>query len=97
MLTPDEMRAKIVDKAADDADFRARLLSDPKGAVEEELELSIPSGFTVEVHEDGGDTAHLVLPPPSSLNEADLQALAGGDIDDATGKSQWSSWNASEW
>ena len=97
MLTPDEMRAKIVDKAADDADFRARLLSDPKGAVEEELELSIPSGFTVEVHEDGGDTAHLVLPPPSSLNEADLQALAGGDIDDASGHGQWSSWNASEW
>ena len=78
MLTPNEMRAKIVDKAADDADFHARLLSDPKGAVEEELEISIPSGFTVEVHEDSGDTAHLVLPPPSRLGEADLESLTGG-------------------
>ena len=97
MLTPDEMRAKIVDKAAEDADFRALLLSDPKSAVEQELGLDIPSGFNVEVHEEGSGTAHLVLPPPSSLGEAELQALAGGDIDDASGKSMWSSWNAAEW
>ena len=103
MLTPDEMRAKIVDKAAEDADFRALLLSDPKSAVEQELGLDIPSGFNVEVHEEGGNTAHLVLPPPSSLGEDELRALAGGDIDDAAGTpgvgshSMWSSWNAAEW
>ena len=70
MLTPDEMRAKIVDKAAEDADFRALLLSDPKSAVEQELDLSIPSGFTVEVHEEGGSTAHLVLPPPQCFGRS---------------------------
>ena len=89
MLTPDEMRTKIVDRAAEDADFRARLLSDPKGALEEELQLPIPPGFNVEVHEDGGDTAHLVLPPPSRLGEADLEALAGG--------APWGAWDTDDW
>ena len=78
MLTADEMRAKIVDKAAEDADYRALLLSDPKGAIEQELDLTIPSGLNVEVHEEGGNTAHIVLSPPSRLGEADLEALSGG-------------------
>ena len=101
MLTPDEMRAKIMDRAAEDADFRARLLSDPKGAVEDELDLTIPSGFSVEVHEDAGDTAHLVLPPPSSLSEADLKELAGGPAKSrqwgGLEVSTWDDWNASRW
>ena len=46
METPKEMRAKIVDKATGDADFRARLLSDPKGALEQELSVTI-SGVAV--------------------------------------------------
>ena len=46
MLTPDEMRAKIVDKAAEDADFRALLLSDPKSAVEQELGSTSLRGST---------------------------------------------------
>ena len=79
METPNEMRAKIVGKAAEDADFHARLLSDPKGAIEEELGVAIPGSLSIKVHEEDGATAHLVLPPHSKLNEGDLQAVAGGD------------------
>ena len=78
METPSEMRAKIVGKAAEDADFRARLLSDPKGAVGQELGVTIPASLSIEVHEESGTTAHLVLPPDSKLKEGDLQAVAGG-------------------
>ena len=81
METPSEMRMKIMDRAAEDADFRARLLSDPKGAVEEELNVSIPASMSIEVHEDDAATAHLVLPPDSKLSEADLQMAAGGALD----------------
>ena len=35
--SPNEMRTKIVEKASEDADFRAKLLSDPRAAVEQEL------------------------------------------------------------
>ena len=78
METPKEMRMKIVGKAAGDADFRARLLGDPKGAIEQELGVTIPASMSVEVHEERGTTAHLVLPPASKLSEDDLQAVAGG-------------------
>ena len=78
METPKEMRAKIVGKATGDADFRARLLSDPKGALEQELSVTIPASLSVEVHEESSTSAHLVLPPDSRLSEGDLQAVAGG-------------------
>ena len=80
MKTPKEMRAKIVDRATGDADFRARLLSDPKGALEQELSVTIPASLSVEVHEESGTSAHLVLPPDSRLSEGDLQAVAGGGV-----------------
>ena len=78
MDTPKEMRMKIVGKAAEDADFRTRLLSDPKGAIGQELGVTMPASLSVEVHEESDATAHLVLPPDSKLNEGDLQAVAGG-------------------
>ena len=78
METPKEMRAKIVGKATGDADFRARLVSDPKGAIGQELGVTIPASLSVEVHEESGTTAHLVLPPDSKLSEGNLQAVAGG-------------------
>ena len=40
--------------------------------------MSLPAGLNVEVHEDDAVTAHLVLPPSSRLNEADLRAVSGG-------------------
>ena len=78
METPNEMRTKIVDKATGDAEFRARLLGDPKGALERELGVAIPASLSIEVHEESGETAHLVLPPSSKLSESDLHAVAGG-------------------
>ena len=85
METPKEMRMKIVGRATEDADFRARLLSDPKGAIGQELGVTIPESLSIGVHEESGTTAHLVLPPDSRLSESDLQAVAGGATYDANG------------
>ena len=78
MKSPNEMRMKVVGKAAEDAKFRAKLLSDPKAAVEQELGVTIPASMSLKVHEENNATAHLVLPPGSKLNEGDLRAVAGG-------------------
>ena len=78
IVTATELRNRLVEKAAVDEEFRARLLADATAVVQEELGLTIPDGFTIEVHEDRGDTSHLVLPPPAWLAEADLEAAAGG-------------------
>ena len=78
MQSPNEMRMKIVGKAGEDAEFRAKLLSDPKAAISHELGVTIPASMTIKVHEESNETAHLILPPGSKLNEGDLRAVAGG-------------------
>ena len=78
MKTPSEMRSQIADRAAADAEFRARLLDDPKGAIGDELGVTLPDGFKVEVHEEGADVAHIVLPPSGNLSPDELRAAAGG-------------------
>ena len=80
MKTPNELREEIVGKAAKDSDFRALLLADPKGALKQELGVTIPDSLSVEVHEESNTTTHLVLPPDSKLNEDELQAVVGGAL-----------------
>ena len=60
MKTQGEMRAEIVAKAVHDDAFRVRLLENPKEAVQEALEITIPDAFIIEVHEESAMVAHLV-------------------------------------
>ena len=78
MKSPNEMRMKVLGKAAEDADFRAKLLRDPKAAISQELGVIIPASMSIKVHQENDATAHLVIPPGSKLNEGDLRAVAGG-------------------
>ena len=77
MRTATEVRARILSRAGEDGDFRARLVADPSAAVADETGMIIPDGFELVVHEDSATTAHLVLPPSPELTEADLESLAG--------------------
>ena len=79
MTTATEMRDKILTKAAEDSDFRARLIAGPKAAIRDEIGQPLPNGLEVMVHEDSATTAHLVLPPSPTLTEAELEAVAGGN------------------
>ena len=89
MKTVGELRNHLIEKATADEEFRARLLSDPKAAVEEELGLTIPAGFNIVVHENvAADTTHLVLPPSAKLGEASLQQAEGGG-GKLAGESDW--------
>ncbi len=76
--TVEEFHDYVRNKAAENEEFRARLLADPKAVMEEELDLSIPDDFSIEVHEDSATTAHLVLPPSAALAEEDMRRVAGG-------------------
>ena len=77
MTTATELKTQILSKAAEDNEFRAFLIADPKAAIASEVGAVIPDGFDVVVHEDGATTAHLVLPPSAQLSEAELEAVAG--------------------
>ncbi len=74
------MRQQLVDKATTDKAFRERLIADPRNTIRDEMNVTIPAGFEVDVVEDGPTKAHLVLPPSADLNAADLQQVAGGNI-----------------
>ena len=78
MKTAQDMEKTVLDKANEDADFRARLLSNPKDAIQQAVGVTVPEGFTIKVHEEDSRTAHLVLPPTSKLSSAELSAVAGG-------------------
>ena len=78
MTTATELKTQILSKAADDGDFRARLIADPKAVISAETGQTIPDGFDVVVHEDSATTAHLVLSPSPKLTEAELEKVVGG-------------------
>ena len=78
MTTATELKDQILSRAAEDDNFRAHLIADPKAAIAAETGQTIPDGFDVVVHEDSATTTHLVLPPSPQLSEADLENIAGG-------------------
>lgn len=85
MRTAAQMQADLLAKAAEDMEFRARLLDDPHNVLKEELGVTVPEGLTVHVHEEDSTAAHLVLPRSSRLTDAEMAAVSGGDDFDASG------------
>jgi hypothetical protein len=79
-----ELEQRLIQKAQEDSAFRSSLLSDPKGAIEQELGTSLPAGVQVQVVEETSNSLYLVLPQASSsgaggeLSDSDLEAVAGG-------------------
>jgi hypothetical protein len=79
MQSEAEVKANIVMKAAEDDDFRARLVADPRAALEAETGLRFPDDYRLHVHEESATDAHLVLPPKPELSKQQLDHIAGGD------------------
>ena len=78
MTTATEMKEQVLNRAAEDDEFRSLLIADPKTAISAETGQTIPDGFDVAVHEDSATTAHLVLPLSPQLTDAELEMVAGG-------------------
>ena len=81
MDTRQSLINKLVTKTQADKDLRNRLLTDPNSVLKEVLNVELPEGFKVMVHEEDARTAHLVLPPPAELTDEQLQQAAGGVCD----------------
>ena len=79
MRSEAEMRAHIAMKAAEDDDFRTRLIADPRATVEEETGMRFPDGYRLHVHEESAADAHLVLPPKPELSREQLDRIAAGN------------------
>lgn len=82
--TPEDLaRQELIQRSVEDEELRRRLLSDPKGTVEQELGAKLPERIEIRAVEETPETIYLVLPPSSfepggELSERDLEAVAGG-------------------
>jgi hypothetical protein len=88
MQSEAEVKAQIAMKAAEDDEFRARLVANPRAALEEETGLRLPPNYQLHVHEESATDAHLVLPPKPELSQEQLERIAGGMT--SMGKIEWS-------
>ena len=77
MQSEAEVKAHIAMKAAEDDEFRARLVADPRAALEEETGLRLPDDYRLHVHEESATDAHLVLPPKPELSREQLERIVG--------------------
>ena len=92
MKSGDEMRDHMVGKATDDAEFRTRLVADPKAVLNEELGVELPDNFAISVHEDNSTHVHLVLPPEQHLDLAALEDVrAAHGTNQSGGANCWGS------
>ena len=78
MRSGDQMLKQIVDKSALDADFRQKLLTDPKSTISQELGITIPESMEIKVHESDMQTVHVALPPDPNITEEQLEAISAG-------------------
>ena len=78
MKQPINATQRLLSRAEKDQEFRARLLADPKEAIEQELALTLAEGHEIHVHEETDAATHLVLPPRSKFSEAEREAARTG-------------------
>ncbi|MGH6671542.1 MAG: NHLP leader peptide family RiPP precursor [Xanthobacteraceae bacterium] len=87
LVTRRDLEARIVAKAWRNSAYKQRLLADPKAVLQSEISavdpgVTLPAGLQVQVHEEGPNTYHLVLPrnpKDIALSEVlpdDLEAVA---------------------
>jgi len=76
-----QQMSAVLSRAATDAEFRSRLLSDPHPALAEAGVTGIPSSYRIAFIENKA-AATIVLPdmidPDAELSESELEAVAGG-------------------
>ena len=85
MPYPTEVLETIIETAWKDPAFKAKLLADPRSALQQ-LDLNLPADLNIQVHEETPKTVHLVLPQDPSrteLSDEDLDAVAGGGGSDS--------------
>jgi hypothetical protein len=88
--TRTQFEAEIVARAWKDADFKKRLIKDPKSVIQEAVTKmggkKLPDDLKVTVLEESGKNIYLVLPPNPQTQKTDvltdeqLEAAAGGAV-----------------
>lgn len=63
VLSAEALKNQVIQKAWEDADFKQRLLTDPKAALQEVMGINLPDSITLKTVEEGSNEFYLVIPP----------------------------------
>jgi hypothetical protein len=76
------IETQLIEKCWKDPEFKKRVVSDPKGMLEQHTGQKLPAGLKIVVHEEDANTLYFTIPPaPANLNELsdeELEKVAGG-------------------
>ncbi len=78
MNGPIDAEDLLISRAAEDTEFRKRLIEKPNDTIEEELGVTLVEDHEIQVHEDTATTTHLVVPPPDRFSPAERKAARAG-------------------
>ena len=97
MQTGTEVQAHILQKAEQDAEFRARLIADPKGVIEAETGRELPDDALVFVEQAIATAQQGVSSVDAPLNEAELIQVMGGTCYIVESPNPWGGIDTSEY
>lgn len=70
-------QSQVVEKAWQDPSFKAKLLANPKAAIQEALGVTLPDHIKVKTVEESTDEFYVVLPPnPEKVVKSEAKPLA---------------------
>ncbi|GGH12568.1 NHLP leader peptide family RiPP precursor [Paenibacillus segetis] len=77
MTSGASLQSQVIQRAWQDPSFKAKLLTNPKAAIQEALGVILPDHITIKAVEENSDEFYLVLPPnPSGVIKADVEPKA---------------------
>jgi hypothetical protein len=79
-----DLEAILIEHALNSNNFRNELITNPKRAIEEELNMSFPSNLSINILEDNDINVHLVIPwnPYEDFTDNDLKLAHNVTLDE---------------
>ena len=85
MRSAEQIKNDIIAKAGSDAEYRNRLIANPREAASEVVGMDIPDGIEVFVHEESAKAYHVTLPQTQRLSPEQLEGAAGAGVNQSRG------------
>lgn len=77
MTAEQTLQEQIIQKAWEDAEFKKKLIADPKAAVKDAFGIDVPDTIEVEVLEETANKYYLVLPQsPQEVTSTNSEGAA---------------------